>query len=100
MKSKGSIHRGAIALLAAALAFTSCIRNIDEGNTALLEAGDSAALVTLSLTMPASPATRVVGTNVENHVEDIDVLLFTTSDNNYYYRASGMDISTDPASSA
>ncbi|MDR0766444.1 MAG: hypothetical protein LBF09_05885, partial [Odoribacteraceae bacterium] len=78
--------------------FSSCVRDLDGGEkAALLEASDSAALVTLSLSMPASPATRTPGTKVENNVSTVDVLLFTTNNDKYYYRAAGIDIKKDPS---
>jgi hypothetical protein len=87
------------AFLAAALLLVSCVKDLDDAKPALFEAKDSVALVTLSLAMP--PATRVMGTADENKVNQVDVLLFTSNNNDaYYYRAAGVDLNTDPTSSA
>ncbi|MDR0543787.1 MAG: hypothetical protein LBG30_00340 [Odoribacteraceae bacterium] len=76
-----------------ALSFASCIRDFDSWPREKVTAGDSTALVTLSLSLP--PATRsVAGTVAENEVEEIDALLFTSDNNAFYYRASGTDITT------
>ena len=86
------------AFLAAALLLASCVKDLDDAKPALFEAKDSVALVTLSLAMP--PATRVMGTADENKVNQVDVLLFTSNNNDaYYYRAAGVDLNTDPTSS-
>ncbi|MDR2414359.1 MAG: FimB/Mfa2 family fimbrial subunit, partial [Odoribacteraceae bacterium] len=96
-RGAGTTSRGAVALLAVALSLASCIRDFHGNDN--IHAGDSTALVTLSLSMPGSPATRVEGTKAENNVNVIDVLLFTTGANdNFYYRAPGKDI--QPAADA
>ena len=81
-------------------AFTSCVRDL-EGGKEKSSAGDGTTLVTLSLSMPAlPPATRVQGTSTENHVEEVDVLLFNTGNDNFHYRAMGTNIATDPSASS
>ncbi|MDR2413410.1 MAG: FimB/Mfa2 family fimbrial subunit, partial [Odoribacteraceae bacterium] len=89
MKSKGSIHRGAIALLATVLSFASCIQDLQHYKEIN---DDEMALVTLSLSMPSSPATRsLAGTGAENAIAVVDVLLFNASDE-FCYRAHGTKI--------
>ncbi|MDR2414718.1 MAG: FimB/Mfa2 family fimbrial subunit, partial [Odoribacteraceae bacterium] len=79
---------GIVALLMVTFAIASCSREVDISKNA----GDGSALVTLSLTMPATPATRMTDVQ-ENNVETIDVLLFATGDDRLYYRAHGTSIS-------
>ncbi|MDR1414295.1 MAG: FimB/Mfa2 family fimbrial subunit, partial [Odoribacteraceae bacterium] len=61
----------------------SCTTNVREGYPAI---GDGEHLVTLSFTVPGSPATRAMD---EEAVETIDVLLFDPSTDNIVYRAIG-----------
>ena len=67
-------------------ALASCVRDLggEKGVT-----GDGNALVTLSLTMPASPVSRTTtpGTLDENKVNEVDVILFMND--KFYYRAPG-----------
>ena len=72
----------------------SCVQDLGDRQEPVLHAGDSSVLVTLSLTMP--PVTRVMGTPGENKVDEIDVLLFTSDNEAYYYRAAGTGIENDP----
>jgi hypothetical protein len=81
-----------------ALTFVSCSRY---DNAIHLLAGDDAALVTLTLAMPATPASRatVNGSVAENAISEIDALLFATNNNTdyyYYYRARAAAITPDP----
>ena len=69
-------------------AVTSCVKDLTGGKEK--SSGDEMALVTLSLT---TPATRAMTEAQENAVTSIDVLLFTTGDDNLYYRTAGTSIS-------
>ena len=80
-------------------AFSSCVQDLGGEKEDKMIVSDGAALVTLSLTMPASPATRTPGTLDENRVNTVDVLLFKTMGNNFYYRASGTTPVKDAAAS-
>ena len=89
MKKNGSITFIIAVFLIAALA--SCVRDLGGGKEK--SGGDDMALVTLSLSTPASRATRAPGDPVpgsvdENQVTAVDVLLFTKNDDKLYYRAS------------
>ncbi|MDR0765690.1 MAG: FimB/Mfa2 family fimbrial subunit, partial [Odoribacteraceae bacterium] len=72
--------------------FTSCIRDYYVGGAPVDD--DETALVTLSLSVPETPATRADATVAENAIEAIDVLLFNASDK-FYYRAHGTQITND-----
>ncbi|MDR0766350.1 MAG: hypothetical protein LBF09_05385, partial [Odoribacteraceae bacterium] len=73
---------------------SSCVRDLDGGKEQQVIADDDMALVTLSLSVPAPPASRTEpGTLAEDKVEAIDVLLFTNDADEYFrYRASGTGI--------
>ena len=89
--------RGAAAILTTALAFASCVHDLDGGKVA----GDDMALVTLSLSTPAPPTRAAVpGSKNENQVDNVDVLLFTKDDDNLYYRASAVGTSIQPTPDA
>ncbi|MDR2414964.1 MAG: leucine-rich repeat protein, partial [Odoribacteraceae bacterium] len=83
-------RRGAVALLAAALSFSSCSREF-----AREKAGDDGMMfVTLSFTMPSPPATRALTDAIEGQVNRVDVLLFKGGD--LYYRAGVSNASITP----
>ncbi|MDR0543814.1 MAG: FimB/Mfa2 family fimbrial subunit, partial [Odoribacteraceae bacterium] len=75
--------------------FGACVQDLNEGEKQETSIdGDDSALVTLSLSMP--PVTRAMTDAQENHVDNVDVLLFSTTDDKLYYRAIGASI-TNPA---
>lgn len=78
------------------LAFASCVRDFEDGETFVIENRDSARFVTLSLAAPRNTATRAAtpGSAAENRVEEVDALLFTASDK-FYYRAIGEIVDDD-----
>jgi hypothetical protein len=95
MKTTRKTVSSAIAFLVmlVTLAFASCVRDLDGDNKRSIS-GDEEALVTLSLSVPGTPASRTItATTGENTVNQVDVLLFTADDDKFYYRAIG----TSPA---
>ena len=84
MKGFGRIIIIITAFIIAALA--SCVQDLGGEKEESFIAGDGEALVTLSLTMPASLASRATtpGTLDENKVNEIDVILFKTSNDKFY----------------
>ena len=75
-----------VALFIAALA--SRVRDLDGGKEEK-SGRDDMALVTLSLSTPVPPTrANVAGSEDENKVAGVDVLLFTKDDDKLYYRAS------------
>jgi hypothetical protein len=70
------------------LSLATCIRDLGNGGAPV----DDTALVTLSLTMPSSPATRAMTEGQENTVDEVDVLLFSTTGDKLYYRAHAYSI--------
>ncbi|MDR2413436.1 MAG: FimB/Mfa2 family fimbrial subunit, partial [Odoribacteraceae bacterium] len=98
MKGRNTIHRVTIALLATTIfSFVSCVRDLNGSRN--IHASDSTALVTLSLTTPATratraPATSIDGTATENAISTIDVLLFDEGGASmpFLYRAHGTKI--------
>ena len=75
-----------VASLVTALSFASCIRDYEARKT---EKIDDMALVTLSL---STPATRAEATTAENAIDKIDVLLFDEACDEFVYRAHGTEI--------
>jgi uncharacterized protein (TIGR02145 family) len=76
-------------LAALALFAGACTVNLNEPDPAPA-AGDGDRLVTLALSVPASPASRGLTTDEESEVKSIDVLLFKVDATEYfYYRAIG-----------
>jgi hypothetical protein len=82
---------GAIATIALSLA--ACVRDLDDKKAGKILNDDEMALVTLSLSTPATRAAE--GSETENRVDVVDVFLFTADDDKLYYRASGVDITDD-----
>jgi hypothetical protein len=66
----------------------SCVRDMQARQGALL---DGEALVTLAMDVPGIPASRATdpGTEKENTISEIDVLLFDATTDKYRYRAIG-----------
>jgi hypothetical protein len=59
----------------------SCVRDISDNNTTII---DNEALVTLSLSVPGTPASRAMDDAQEGSVDVVDVLLFDKDDNFLY----------------
>jgi hypothetical protein len=70
-----------------ALLFAACVQDIETGK--LQATRDEMALVTLSL---STPATRAEATTAENAINAIDVLLFDEASDEFAYRAHGTEI--------
>ncbi|MDR0543865.1 MAG: FimB/Mfa2 family fimbrial subunit, partial [Odoribacteraceae bacterium] len=70
-----------------ALLFGACVHELDGGARERIIVGDSTALVTLSLSTPAPPTRSLPGSENENKVAEVDVLLFTKDNDQLYYRA-------------
>ncbi|MDR1274526.1 MAG: hypothetical protein LBK12_08250, partial [Odoribacteraceae bacterium] len=72
--------------LLAALAILAGACTSDNGQDATINPGER--LVTLALSVPGTPASRGLGAD-ENAIKSVDVLLFTTGTDYFYYRAVG-----------
>ncbi|MDR0544676.1 MAG: FimB/Mfa2 family fimbrial subunit, partial [Odoribacteraceae bacterium] len=70
-----------------ALLFGSCVQNLEGIEQEKSTDSDNTALITLSLSATAPPTRSLPGSENENKVAEVDVLLFTTDNDKLYYRA-------------